>query len=110
MGLVSSSLDTVTYFIIRRLGTQVPSAIIPFITGIFSSVSVIIYCFIFYPFDFKLFVRDESDFDSEETLKNQDYRSAVILAFMGCFFGWLALEANIFGLRISKSAIASYAE
>ena len=55
-------------------------------------------------------MRDESGLDNQETLKNQEYRSAVLLAFMGCFFGWLALEANIFGLRISKSAIASYAE
>ena len=37
-------------------------------------------------------------------------KSAIMLAFLGCFFGWLALETNIFGLRISKSAIASYAE
>ena len=35
MGLVSSSLDTVTYFMIRKLGAQIPSALIPFITGSF---------------------------------------------------------------------------
>lgn len=59
MGLVSSALDTVTYFIIRRLGTQVPSALIPFITGIFSSLSATIYCIFYQPFDFMLFLRDK---------------------------------------------------
>ena len=34
----------------------------------------------------------------------------MLLAFAAGFFGWLAVEAHVLGLRISKSAIASYAE
>jgi hypothetical protein len=38
------------------------------------------------------------------------YRKALFLSFLGCIIGWFALEFMVIGLRISKSAIASYGE
>lgn len=37
-------------------------------------------------------------------------KEAITLAFIGTFFGWVALETMIIGLRMSKSALASYGE
>ena len=41
---------------------------------------------------------------------DRQYKQAIILSVCGCFFGWVALEFMIIGLRISKSAVASYGE
>jgi drug/metabolite transporter (DMT)-like permease len=96
IALFSSFLDVVTYFIIRQLGAKIPAALFPFISGGFTSSVMFVYIFFNEPFSFK-------NVDSE-------YQKAILLAVMGTIIGWIALELMIVGLRISKSALASYAE
>lgn len=70
---------------------------------------IIVYCLIFKPFDWMLFFRS-SDIDSQLYVEDNDYKQAIGYAILGATSGWMAIETMIFGIRISKSAIASYAE
>ena len=88
-------MDIVTYFIIRQVGAKIPAAIFPFISGGFTSSIMFVYICIYEPFT---------------RTDDPDYQNAIILAIMGTTIGWIALELMIIGLRISKSALASYAE
>jgi drug/metabolite transporter (DMT)-like permease len=45
-----------------------------------------------------------------ESSELSDPPQALLLAFIGCVIGWLALEVMVIGLRMSKSALASYGE
>uniref|UniRef100_A0A7S3FUH1 Uncharacterized protein n=1 Tax=Strombidium rassoulzadegani TaxID=1082188 RepID=A0A7S3FUH1_9SPIT len=119
LALTSSALDVVTYYIIRKVGMKIPSQIIPFISGTFTSTAIIIFCLFTQPFDFGYFVRDicEASYPElsqeqlgELTMERERYKEAVMLACVGCVGGWIAIECMIMGLRISKSALASYAE
>ena len=48
--------------------------------------------------------------DSDVSGVQKDPMNALVLAAIGCVLGWLALEVMVIGLRMSKSALASYAE
>ena len=61
IALASSALDTVTYFIIRSVGTQIPKAIFPFISGLFSTTCMMIYCFVYEPLDWWYFFTPAED-------------------------------------------------
>jgi drug/metabolite transporter (DMT)-like permease len=50
-GLVSSFLDALLYFLVRKIGKQIPSGIFPFISGLITCTLVTIYCTIYEPFD-----------------------------------------------------------
>ena len=112
IALISSALDVVTYYIIRKVGMKINAAFFPFVSGIFTVVVLVLYCSIKAPFDFGYFFRDVDGVTEEEELKKErdEYWWALVLASIGCFMGWVAIEFMIIGLRISKSALASYAE
>ena len=56
IALISSALDVVTYFIIRKLGNNIPSSIIVYCSGLITALNITIYCFIYEPFDFYFFI------------------------------------------------------
>ena len=56
IALISSALDVVTYFIIRKLGNNIPSSIIVYCSGIITAFNVSIYCLIYEPFDYYFFI------------------------------------------------------
>ena len=104
MALSSSFLDVATVYIIRHIGTDLPSAIIPFLSGLTALVVVGIYCMIFEPFSFSYY--DQVYFH----VMNPGYKTGIVYAFIGSFFGYLAIEFMIIGCRITKSALATNAE
>lgn len=53
--MVSSSLDVLANYIVRFLGTSVPSSVLCFNTGIVTTILTIIYCLIYEPFEFTFF-------------------------------------------------------
>ena len=110
IALGSSALDTGTYFIIRSVGDSIPRSLFPFISGIFTSCVMIVYTSIYDPIDFKFFFRSDPLATEAELNADAEYKTAVLLSAIGCCFGWMALEFMVIGLRISKSAIASYGE
>jgi hypothetical protein len=95
MAFISSFLDVITYFIIRQVGAAIPASLFPFISGMLTSSVMLCYCSLYEPFSFTT---------------DPEYSKALLLAIVGCSIGWMALELMIIGLRISKSALASYAE
>ena len=100
LALGSSALDGLTYFIIRTIGQDLPTSIIPFGSGLFTTTMLSIFMIvsaIFFP---------KSSDDNAEV----DPPYALLIAFIGCVIGWLALEVMVIGLRMSKSALASYGE
>ena len=101
--LAASALDVATTFIVRQLGAKISPAIIPFMSGIFSTLIAILYCTVFDPFF------QSTSFDSQ-TYTNEQWYISVFYGILGGLFGWLAIECLILGARMSKSAIASYAE
>lgn len=94
IALTSSAIDVFTYFIIRKIGTRVPSSLFPFVSGSFTSIVLAFYISFFEP----------------AIELTPLHREAITLAIIGTFFGWVALETMIIGLRMSKSALASYGE
>lgn len=93
-------MDGLTYFIIRTIGQDLPSSIIPFGSGLFTTTMLSIYMIVsnlFFP-------------SNPESTEEVDPPIALLLAFIGCVIGWLALEFMVIGLRMSKSALASYGE
>ena len=98
-----------TYFIIRSIGDGVPSSMFPFTSGLQATILMSVYIYFNDPLDFSYFILDQN-LSAETIDANEEYKYAVILALIGCFFGWLALESMVIGLKISKSAIASYGE
>jgi drug/metabolite transporter (DMT)-like permease len=117
MALTSSALDVLNYYIIRKVGVKVPASIIPFISGVCTSTVLILYSLVWDPFDFTYFFRDfASDpsiaVDQLQMMENERDRlkEAVVLAIIGATGGWVAIQSMIIGIRMSKSAIASYAE
>jgi len=96
IALASSCLDQVSYFIIRSVGTQVPSSIFPFAVGLFVTIIMSVYC----PLNYLL----------QESNEGKDSWDALGVALCGTTVGWLAVELIVIGLRMSKSALASYAE
>ena len=48
--------------------------------------------------------------DEELIEERQNYKKALLYGMLASIFGWVALETNILGIRMSKSALASYAE
>ena len=99
LALGSSFIDVGTNFLVRGLGNSVPSAFIPFISGIFSTFCFFTYCLIFDPFNF-----------GPSNDPNERWGLAAFYGLIGSICGWIALESLCTGLRISKSALASYAE
>ena len=55
IALGSSAIDVVTYFLIRKVGTTIPKAIFPFISGIIATTLIMIYCAIYEPLDWGYF-------------------------------------------------------
>ena len=53
--MVSSSLDVLANYIVRFLGTSVPSSVLCFNTGIVTTILTIIYSLIYEPFEFTFF-------------------------------------------------------
>ena len=51
VGLFSSALDTATYFIIRKVGDQIPKSLFPFISGVFTTAVMLLYTSIYDPLD-----------------------------------------------------------
>ena len=94
IALTSSAIDVFTYFIIRKIGTRVPSSLFPFVSGSTIAIVLAVYMSFFEPAIYMTPLQKE----------------AITLAFIGTFFGWIALEMMIIGLRMSKSALASYGE
>lgn len=101
LALSSSFLDVATVYIIRHLGTELPSAIIPFLSGLTALVVVGAYCIIFEPFQKPTYYW---------LILYPSYPTALLYAFIGSFFGYLAIEFMIIGCRITKSALATNAE
>jgi len=65
IALLSAALDTATYFIIRKVGGQIPNSMIPFISGTFTTAVMLIYTTIYEPLDwFFLFRADTSEADA----------------------------------------------
>mgnify|MGYP006114563743 CR=1 FL=1 len=104
LALFSAAMDTCTYFIIRKIGTTIPKAIIPFIGGCITTFYMFVYISYTDPLDFGFYFKHDP---SAEDLK---YRNAIFLAFIGALCAWVAFECMIIGLQISKSALASYGE
>jgi drug/metabolite transporter (DMT)-like permease len=104
LALFSAAMDTCTYFIIREIGTTIPKAIIPFISGSITTMYMFVYISCTDPLDFGFYFKHDP---STEDLK---YRKAILLSFIGALCAWVAFEFMIIGLRISKSALASYGE
>lgn len=48
----SAFLDSFSYFMMRSIGKSVPSVMLPFCQGVFTSVIIFIWSLIFEPFDF----------------------------------------------------------
>jgi drug/metabolite transporter (DMT)-like permease len=117
LAFTSSALDVGTYFIIRKVGSNIPKAMYPFISGLLNSTIIIIYICFNDPFDFGM-LTGSSTTDAAGTTDgkelapsaNSEYTTALLLAFGGAFFGWMGLELMVIGLNISKSALASYGE
>lgn len=106
---MSSALDVVTYYIIRRVGAKIPKALFPFISGLFTTTCVIIYCSQTAPIDWLYLFRSSSD-DGVTSDADSAYTMAIVFALIGSVIGWMALEFMVIGLGISKSALASYGE
>jgi len=94
LALLSSALDSCTYYIIRYVGGNLPKALIPFMSGLFTTIFAFIYCLIYEPFDTNLSNIDDT------------YKWALIYGSLGSLMGWFALNFLVIGLRISKSALA----
>ena len=104
LGLGSSFLDVVTNFIIRQVGEDLPLGIIPFMSGSFSAIGMVIYTSYAQPIDwFYIFQASKSQEDVE-------YLTAIQYALIGSILGWIALEFMVIGARITKSALTSFAE
>ena len=101
-------MDVVTYFIIRSVGASIPKAIFPFISGLFTSAVMLVYCYLYEPLDWGYFF-STNELEGGLT-NNDDYTTAIQLSFLGCVFGWVGLEFMVIGLGITKSALASYGE
>ena len=71
---------------------------------------MIVYTSLYDPIDFNFFFRADPLATKAELLATSEYKTALLLSLIGCCFGWIALEFMVIGLRISKSAIASYGE
>lgn len=104
IALCSAALDTVLYFIIRKIGNQIPKSLYPFLCGIYTTFIMLVFTEFYDPLDWFFFFK--ADY-SDEDLK---YRTALLLSLIGCVISWFALEFMVIGLRISKSALASYGE
>ena len=109
LALGSSALDQCTYYIIRFIGEGIPKSLFPFISGIYTTTILLVYTQVTQPLDFGFFLRPAAA-DPEHAFADQEYKQAILLSLVGCTFGWIALEFMIIGLRISKSAVASYGE
>lgn len=66
IALFSAALDTVVYYIIRKIGMKVPGPIISFISGGFTSLSICLYCFVYEPFNLSYFW---ADFDTTDWIE-----------------------------------------
>ena len=105
--MISSSLDVLANYIVRYLGSSVPSSVLCFNTGIVTTILTIIYCLIFEPFEYNFFYKilfknpDENE---------KEYFYGLVLLIIGGTFGYLAIEFMIIGLKISKSGMAMFAE
>lgn len=104
LALISAASDTVTYFIIRKVGAHIPNSMIPFISGIFTTPIMLIYTSIYEPLEWNFF------FKSDPTEADIRYKQALLYALGASILAWVALEFMCIGLQISKSAIASYGE
>lgn len=116
IAFTSSAMDVVTYFIIRKIGDQIPKAMFPFVSGLLNTTMMLIYIQIYEPLDFSSFMGSTAApaaGESTQELKpdtTSDYQTAIGLAFVAAFFGWMGLELMVVGLNYSKSALASYGE
>jgi len=104
IALCSAALDTVLYFIIRKIGNQIPKSLYPFLCGIYTTIIMLIFTAFYDPLDWFFLFR--SEYSEADIL----YRKALLLSLIGCVISWFALEFMVIGLRISKSALASYGE
>lgn len=112
MSFISVVLDTITYWIIRIIGTKLPSGIVPFISGLYTTTLMLIYCTIFNPFDFDQLARmmGLSAQTTAQQAADTTYLHANLFGLVAGFFGWIAIECMTIGVRISKSARAQYAQ
>ena len=73
LALLSSFLDVLTMFVIRKLGEKVPPSLFAFISGICSSSCFLLYIIFFDPFEMSYFTKDlSSDQDALDT--REDYK------------------------------------
>jgi drug/metabolite transporter (DMT)-like permease len=117
LALVSSAIDIVSYYLIRKEGPNIPTQLIPYTTGLLSVFLMLPYFTTFHPVDLCYFLRDfstDSSLTSEQVraleIERADYFIGSVYLVMGCIMAWMAFEVMIRGVLISKSAIASYAE
>lgn len=90
LALGSSFFDVNTMYIIRHMQDKIPKPMYSFSSGLFNSIVLTAYCLIF----------------KQWTIETSGWQYILV----GSFFGWIALEFNINGTMVSKSALASYAE
>jgi drug/metabolite transporter (DMT)-like permease len=64
LALMSSAMDVISYYIVRKLGMKIPSSIVPFTSGYVASIFIFLYCLINQPFDTGYFFRDFSQWKS----------------------------------------------
>ena len=96
-------------FMVRKIGFTIPKGIVPFVSGVHTTTLMLLYCSVYEPIDFGLIPR--ALFSSKE-LPADDSKAllAIFYGFLAGIFGWLAIDFMTIGVRISKSAISSYAE
>lgn len=44
LAFASSFLDVLTMFLVRKIGFSIPKGIVPFVSGVFTSTVMLIYC------------------------------------------------------------------
>lgn len=112
LAFCSSFLDVLTMFMVRKIGFNIPKGIVPFVSGVYTTTLMVIYCSFFDPLDFGLFPRlmGLSPQTPEQVPVDQKSLKAIQFGLIGGFFGWLGIDFMAIGVQMSKSALSSYAE
>ena len=101
-------------YMVRAIGFQIPKGIVPFVSGLFTCTLMMIYTTLFDPLDYGLISRALGISSIKSSPEQAKVDSEALLAIkFGCiagFFGWLGIDFMTIGVRISKSALAQYAE
>jgi len=58
LALTGAMLDTIAYYLIRKVGMKVPTSLIPFMSGSLASVAILLFSLFITPFDLGYLSRD----------------------------------------------------